>query len=284
MVITTFARLSQGGPKAQQLLQVRSGEGAAARIETAWQVGPGVCGSPCIKKPGRRLWDRLPLKHLGHFSSLLQLLSQLSQSLTTPHAAPPTRQVHWLRIILDEGHTLGASLAITNKRAVACELRTERRWAMTGAQAAGLRGRATVLLAACFRLWDALARTNFTTDIMLFQPNISAGAGSRAVHLPTAVPAPASLWPMPRPSHCHHPHHLYSMTHAGTPTPTTGAGSGAAHLQPLLQFLRQQPYGTSRAAWEAGVQRPLEARCPWGRAQLMALLRRCMIRCVGARG
>jgi hypothetical protein len=42
--------------------------------------------------------------------------------------------------------------------------------------------------------------------------------------------------------------------------------------------LRERPYGTSRDAWLAGVQRPLEARTPWGRRQLMDLLRRVMIR------
>jgi hypothetical protein len=41
-------------------------------------------------------------------------------------------QVHWLRIILDEGHTLGASLAPTNKFSCACELTAERRWVTTG--------------------------------------------------------------------------------------------------------------------------------------------------------
>ena len=35
-------------------------------------------------------------------------------------------QVHWLRVILDEGHMLGASLAITNKLQMACALRAER--------------------------------------------------------------------------------------------------------------------------------------------------------------
>jgi len=64
----------------------------------------------------------------------------------------------------------------------------------------------------------------------------------------------------------------------GTPTPATAHGSGAAHLQPLLSFLGECPYGTSRDAWLNGVQRPLEARVPWGRAQLMRLLRRVMIR------
>ena len=41
-------------------------------------------------------------------------------------------QVHWLRIIVDEGHSLGASLALTNKLAMAVELAAQRRWVMTG--------------------------------------------------------------------------------------------------------------------------------------------------------
>lgn len=41
-------------------------------------------------------------------------------------------QIHWLRIILDEGHMLGASLSMTNKLQMAVSLRAERRWVMTG--------------------------------------------------------------------------------------------------------------------------------------------------------
>ncbi|GLC42941.1 hypothetical protein PLESTB_001816700 [Pleodorina starrii] len=41
-------------------------------------------------------------------------------------------QVHWLRIILDEGHLLGATTSITNKLQAAVGLRAERRWVMTG--------------------------------------------------------------------------------------------------------------------------------------------------------
>ena len=41
-------------------------------------------------------------------------------------------QVHWLRVILDEGHMLGASLSMTNKLQMACALKAERRWVMTG--------------------------------------------------------------------------------------------------------------------------------------------------------
>ncbi|GLI71785.1 hypothetical protein VaNZ11_017130, partial [Volvox africanus] len=41
-------------------------------------------------------------------------------------------QVHWLRVVLDEGHLLGASTTITNKLQAACRLTAERRWVMTG--------------------------------------------------------------------------------------------------------------------------------------------------------
>lgn len=43
----------------------------------------------------------------------------------------PLLQVHWLRVLLDEGHTLGA-LAMTNKLQMATELLVERRWVLTG--------------------------------------------------------------------------------------------------------------------------------------------------------
>jgi hypothetical protein len=40
--------------------------------------------------------------------------------------------VHWLRVILDEGHAIG-TLATTNKLLLANHLRADRRWVMTGA-------------------------------------------------------------------------------------------------------------------------------------------------------
>ena len=64
----------------------------------------------------------------------------------------------------------------------------------------------------------------------------------------------------------------------GTPTPATSPAAAAAHLQQLLAFLGDRPYGASRDAWLTAVQQPLARRQPWGRAQLMRLLRRVMIR------
>ncbi|XP_019054774.1 PREDICTED: F-box protein At3g54460-like isoform X2 [Nelumbo nucifera] len=41
-------------------------------------------------------------------------------------------QVHWLRIMLDEGHTLGSSLSLTNKLQMAISLTASNRWILTG--------------------------------------------------------------------------------------------------------------------------------------------------------
>eukprot|EP00249_Psilotum_nudum_P017494 c26350_g1_i1 orf=79-4755(+) len=40
--------------------------------------------------------------------------------------------VHWLRIMLDEGHTLGSSLSLTNKLQMAVSMHASRRWLLTG--------------------------------------------------------------------------------------------------------------------------------------------------------
>eukprot|EP00775_Hariotina_reticulata_P009277 gene9277-9442_t len=63
-------------------------------------------------------------------------------------------KVHWLRVLVDEGHSLGASLSLTNKLAMALRLAAERRWVMTGTptpataagEAAGTRARRVTLL------------------------------------------------------------------------------------------------------------------------------------------
>ena len=111
----------------------------------------------------------------------------------------PILRILWQRVILDEGHQLGASLAVTAKLSVACALKAHARWLMTG-----------------------------------------------------------------------------------TPTPTTLKGAGTAHLQPLLGFLRQPPYGTSAGLWTTAVQRPLEGRDRFAQADAVVrlgdVLRRCMVR------
>ncbi|CAN6837591.1 unnamed protein product [Brassica oleracea] len=49
-----------------------------------------------------------------------------------PRKKSPLIQVHWLRIMLDEGHTLGSSLSLTNKFQMAVSLTASSRWLLTG--------------------------------------------------------------------------------------------------------------------------------------------------------
>ncbi|KAL0050649.1 hypothetical protein WJX82_004168 [Trebouxia sp. C0006] len=158
----------------------------------------GDRGSADEAVDGVRYWGNgreWPLHELawGH-DLVITTFTRLSADWMHHPTTSPLKQVHWLRVILDEGHMLGASLAITNKLQMACALRADRRWVMSG-----------------------------------------------------------------------------------TPTPSTPT-SHVAHLQPLLAFLQQQPYGTHRKTWEDAVQRPFEARQRAGRERLMALLSRIMIR------
>jgi len=49
-----------------------------------------------------------------------------------PKKRSPLKQIHWFRVILDEGHTLGSSLALTNKLQMAVALVASNRWILTG--------------------------------------------------------------------------------------------------------------------------------------------------------
>ncbi|GJN16720.1 hypothetical protein PR202_gb03739 [Eleusine coracana subsp. coracana] len=49
-----------------------------------------------------------------------------------PRKRSPLKQIHWFRVILDEGHTLGSSLALTNKLQMAVSLVASNRWILTG--------------------------------------------------------------------------------------------------------------------------------------------------------
>ncbi|KAL1212522.1 F-box protein [Cardamine amara subsp. amara] len=49
-----------------------------------------------------------------------------------PRKNSPLIQVHWFRVMLDEGHTLGSSLSLTNKFQMAVSLKACNRWLLTG--------------------------------------------------------------------------------------------------------------------------------------------------------
>ena len=132
-------------------------------------------------------------------------------------------QIHWLRIILDEGHMLGTSLTMTGKLKMAISLRAERRWVMTGTPPCCPADSCAVLqnVASChppMRFWLSHPRP---TDICACLVPLKAARLTSALVL------------------------------SGTPTPNTPT-SHVAHLQPLLAFLGHQPYGTQRKIWEVG--------------------------------
>lgn len=104
--------------------------------------------------------------HLCHAVTQHCRYRNFSGVISNPENRPNSAQVHWLRVIVDEGHMIGNSLYMTNKLQMACALRAERRWLMTG-----------------------------------------------------------------------------------TPTPG-GPNSDTAHLQPLLAFLHNEPYGTEPSVWQ----------------------------------
>ncbi|EPS66583.1 hypothetical protein M569_08193 [Genlisea aurea] len=50
----------------------------------------------------------------------------------SPNKRSVLTQIHWLRLMLDEGHTLGSSLSLTNKLQMAISLTAQSRWLLTG--------------------------------------------------------------------------------------------------------------------------------------------------------
>lgn len=49
-----------------------------------------------------------------------------------PRKKSALMQVHWLRVMLDEGHTLGSSFSLTNKMQMVVSLKASNRWILTG--------------------------------------------------------------------------------------------------------------------------------------------------------
>ncbi|CAM6103765.1 unnamed protein product [Calypogeia fissa] len=78
-----------------------------------------------IKKPPAAhslAWD---------YDIVITTFSRLSVEWSSRDSSALVR-IHWLRIVLDEGHTLGASLSLTNKLQMAISMQASRRWLLTG--------------------------------------------------------------------------------------------------------------------------------------------------------
>ena len=83
------------------------------RLRQEWKTGRPTCA----------LEERRPRRYST--SGFVELLPQAGERLS------PLLEVHWLRVVVDEGHSLGA-LSITNEIQMAKSLEAERRWVMTG--------------------------------------------------------------------------------------------------------------------------------------------------------
>ncbi|GJM91872.1 hypothetical protein PR202_ga08290 [Eleusine coracana subsp. coracana] len=82
-----------------------------------------MCGGDHKKPSAHSLaWD---------YDIVITTFSRLSAEWD-PRKRSPLKQIHWFRVILDEGHTLGSSLALTNKLQMAVSLVASNRWILTG--------------------------------------------------------------------------------------------------------------------------------------------------------
>ncbi|KAJ4847219.1 hypothetical protein Tsubulata_008468 [Turnera subulata] len=89
-------------------------------------------------KPGQLrlcIWTdhRKPSAHslAWDYDVVITTFSRLSAEWSSRKKSP-MMQVHWLRVMLDEGHTLGSSLSLTNKLQMAISLTATNRWLLTG--------------------------------------------------------------------------------------------------------------------------------------------------------
>ncbi|KAF5184197.1 F-box protein [Thalictrum thalictroides] len=89
-------------------------------------------------KPGQLrvyVWNdhRKPSAHTlaWDYDIVITTFSRLSAEWG-PRKRSPLMQVHFLRVMLDEGHTLGSSLSLTNKLQMAISLTASNRWLLTG--------------------------------------------------------------------------------------------------------------------------------------------------------
>ena len=233
------------------------GGGAAGRAADA-------AGPPRRRKPTQQQ-RRLSAPELAwQFDLVVTTFSRLSaewgrRRSPDPAAAVggcPLLSVHWLRVVVDEGHLLSSSSvssassasasgasgsssgsgggAITSKMQMACALKAERRWVLTGTPAPGRAG--------------------------------SGGGGGGGGENDGVGGGFASS------------RSSASFSHSANPfLPLRPGYSGASALSPLLAFLKHNPYELRRRL-DLGIIKPFESGSPWGAQALRDLLTEVSIR------
>ncbi|GJQ09416.1 hypothetical protein GpartN1_g1207.t1 [Galdieria partita] len=83
---------------------------------------------------GGRCFRSFPLQLVLHyFDVVLTTFSQVQREYQRAKSNDASLlSIHWFRVILDEGHRVGASLSLNYTKMICCALRTDRRWIMTG--------------------------------------------------------------------------------------------------------------------------------------------------------
>lgn len=146
------------------------------------------------------------------------------QRFSNEHGKPsgPLMRVHWLRLVLDEGHTLGARAALR------CVLLT---WRLLSVRLAA------VITAQTPGWFSAPPFLNVRGSV---SPLAGASLSITSKLQVACAIAAERRWVV-----------------TGTPTPAAMRGQ-LSHLRPLLAFLKEGTFGAQEKKWTASVQRPLE--------------------------
>jgi len=91
-------------------------------------------GDRHFKMVGGSVFSSFPIHLVVHyFDIVITTFTQIQREYQRAKANDASLlSIHWFRIVLDEGHRVGASLSLNYTKMICCALRADRRWIMTG--------------------------------------------------------------------------------------------------------------------------------------------------------